>query len=391
MIQTADGALGVVDAKLIRMKELAEQSATNTYDAAQRKLINQEYQSMAKEITRITHDTDFNGKKLLNGVGITLSDATSSVAATTGTPTESVIDPQTKTYAAAAVNDQVTVKNKDAYGLETTAIYNLAAIGDSMTVKTVESDGSSVSTVTAQDTGAVMQKVTMTKTYGAGFTAEVSDGAGGWTSIVAATDHWDGTNQLRITKNSDDGGKFEEIFDIDAAVVAGEVTFNASTGALVIGQAAAGTVGTESKTKVVSTKNDMDVNIHFGSSSADTDSYNATMNNSDSVALKLGAQAGDNVLYADNAKESLDRIKAAIEVKDAVRATLGATQNRLSATIENISIQKENLQAAESRISDVDVATEMTEFNKQQILANAAVSMLSQANNLPKMAQKLLG
>ncbi|MCG8529032.1 MAG: flagellin, partial [Desulfovibrionales bacterium] len=51
----------------------------------------------------------------------------------------------------------------------------------------------------------------------------------------------------------------------------------------------------------------------------------------------------------------------------------------------------ENLQAAESRISDVDVATEMTEFSKQQILANAAVSMLSQANNLPQMAQKLIG
>ncbi|WP_290925378.1 flagellin [Halodesulfovibrio sp.] len=88
---------------------------------------------------------------------------------------------------------------------------------------------------------------------------------------------------------------------------------------------------------------------------------------------------------------ALVNIDEAIKMKDATRATLGATQNRLSATIENISIQKENLQAAESRISDVDVATEMTEFNKQQILANAAVSMLSQANNLPKMAQKLLG
>ena len=99
----------------------------------------------------------------------------------------------------------------------------------------------------------------------------------------------------------------------------------------------------------------------------------------------------DDVLTAAGAKTALDNIGKAITAKDAMRADLGSTQNRLQATIENISIQKENLQAAESRISDVDVATEMTEFNKQQILANAAVSMLSQANNLPKMAQKLLG
>nr|WP_231895574.1 flagellin [Halodesulfovibrio spirochaetisodalis] len=81
----------------------------------------------------------------------------------------------------------------------------------------------------------------------------------------------------------------------------------------------------------------------------------------------------------------------AINKKDKIRAEIGSTQNRLAATVEVGSIQKENLQASESRISDVNVATEMTTFNKQQILANAAVSMLAQANNLPKLAQKLLG
>ncbi|MCG8530090.1 MAG: hypothetical protein MI749_05440 [Desulfovibrionales bacterium] len=65
-------------------------------------------------------------------------------------------------------------------------------------------------------------------------------------------------------------------------------------------------------------------------------------------------------------------------------------QNRLSATIENVSIQRENLQASESRISDVDVATEMTEFTRNQVMSQAAVAMLAQANSLPKMAQKLL-
>ena len=67
MIQTADGALGVIDEKLIRMKELATQAATGTYASDQRLIIDSEYQAMASEITRIANATDFNGIYLLNG------------------------------------------------------------------------------------------------------------------------------------------------------------------------------------------------------------------------------------------------------------------------------------------------------------------------------------
>jgi flagellin len=67
LIQTADGALGVIDEKLIRMKELAEQAATGTYNSDQRLIIDSEYQAMASEITRIANATDFNGIYLLNG------------------------------------------------------------------------------------------------------------------------------------------------------------------------------------------------------------------------------------------------------------------------------------------------------------------------------------
>jgi len=67
MIQTADGALGVIDEKLIRMKELAMQASTGTYSSDQRLIIDSEYQAMASEITRIASSTDFNGIHLLNG------------------------------------------------------------------------------------------------------------------------------------------------------------------------------------------------------------------------------------------------------------------------------------------------------------------------------------
>ena len=65
--------------------------------------------------------------------------------------------------------------------------------------------------------------------------------------------------------------------------------------------------------------------------------------------------------------------------------------NRLSATISNLSIQQENIQAAQSQITDVDVASEMSKMVSNQVLAQAGVSMLAQANSIPMMALKLLG
>ena len=98
-----------------------------------------------------------------------------------------------------------------------------------------------------------------------------------------------------------------------------------------------------------------------------------------------------NIKTQSNAQHMLAKLDDAIIAKDNIRASLGSTQNRLENTITNLSIQAENLQAAESRISDVDVATEMTEFVRQQILTQSAVAMLSQANSLPKMAMQLIG
>ena len=83
---------------------------------------------------------------------------------------------------------------------------------------------------------------------------------------------------------------------------------------------------------------------------------------------------------------ALDSVQNAILSKDKIRASLGALQNRLENTITNLQIQAENLQAAESRISDVDVATEMTEFTKNNILAQAATSMPANTSGNPGSA-----
>ncbi|MCX4309675.1 MAG: flagellin [Desulfovibrio sp.] len=100
---------------------------------------------------------------------------------------------------------------------------------------------------------------------------------------------------------------------------------------------------------------------------------------------------GYTVSTQEAAQKALTAINNAIESKDKIRAHLGAMQNRLENTITNLNVQAENLQAAESRISDVDVATEMTQFVRNQILTQSAVAMLGQANSLPQMAMQLIG
>jgi flagellin len=221
MLQTADGALGVSDTILIRMKELATQAATGTYTSDQRLIIDSEYQAMASEITRIASATQFNGIYLLNG---NLSSATNS------------------------------------------------------------------------DTGL------------------------------------------------------------------------ASSGKL---------------------------KVHFGiTNNSAEDYYYVQIGTSTASALGLGlgasSSAGKSISTQDLAEKALSAINNAITSKDKIRASLGALENRLADTVQNLTIQGQNEQSAQSQIADVDVATEMTNFVRSQILVQSSVAMLSQANSMPKMALQLL-
>ncbi|MDD3313253.1 flagellin [Pseudodesulfovibrio sp.] len=137
--------------------------------------------------------------------------------------------------------------------------------------------------------------------------------------------------------------------------------------------------------------------VHFGTGNDSAeDYYYIQIDTSTASALGVGLAAasgnsGRSISTQALAQASLSALQDAIVSKDKIRANLGALQNRLENTVQVLEIQAENVQAAESRISDVDVATEMTEFVKNQILTQAAVSMLSQANSLPRMALSLIG
>ena len=101
-------------------------------------------------------------------------------------------------------------------------------------------------------------------------------------------------------------------------------------------------------------------------------------------------QAGLNILTVDAATSAFATIGSAINTKDTARAAFGYKMNRLESTVAIVNIQAENLSAAESRISDVDVATEMAILTRTQVLSQAGVSMLAQANAMPQLALTLL-
>ena len=118
-------------------------------------------------------------------------------------------------------------------------------------------------------------------------------------------------------------------------------------------------------------------------------SMQLTINTMDASALTVNDVSSSVTSYA-LATKAIDTIDTAIKAVSAERSRLGANQNRLEHTIKNLDNASENIQAAESRIRDVDMAKEMMEFTKQNILQQAATAMLAQANTAPQSVLQLL-
>lgn len=364
LIQTADGALGVIDEKLIRMKELAEQAATGTYDSTQRLMIESEYQQMASEITRIANATDFNGIKLLNG---SLSGAhdgsglnsTGSLKVHFGSGNDSAED-----YYYIRIGDctaaALGVGNATSTTGPKTITKYLSPNGDELVKKDgfVTLDGKPFKPKQSEDDiHPVYTDGTIDGNDGSLLLISQHPGPGQYASIKYGWDHIP-TGPLTPYTINYNGQKMETYAD-----EAGDIPLSL----LVIGTV--------------------------------YEDENGNRYNPDEI-IKIEEPTGEiETKYSDAftvstqeaAQRALVGINNAIVSKDKIRAHLGAVQNRLENTITNLTIQAENLQNAESRISDVDVATEMTQFVRNQILTQSAVAMLSQANSMPQMITQLIG
>jgi len=125
--------------------------------------------------------------------------------------------------------------------------------------------------------------------------------------------------------------------------------------------------------------------IHFGANSS------IAVNSVDVRSTALGVDSSQaSISTASGAQSALEAVESAIMRKDSARASFGYMMNRLESTNQVLNIQAENMMASESRVSDVDVATEMAALTRNQVLSQAGVSMLGQANGMPQMALNLL-
>jgi flagellin len=328
MLQTMDGAAGVIDEKLIRMKELAEQASTGTYSDQQRQIMNDEFEAMRAEIDRIAQATDFNGIKMLNG-------------GSGGT--------------AATVQALEVAENLNAVA-DTAAFvsaFSNYSSGESLVITFTDHNGNTTtSSYTLSDSDTIADIVTWLNTAGAN--AVISGATASWTMHqgLTITDDASGTSQMSVN-------------------FLGGATYNFTT-------QTAGADATDGALK-----------IHFGTGNDSAEDYYYAYNQ-DMTGTGLGIDTL-NISTQHSAQAALEVIDDAILAKDTGRAHFGAVINRLQNTATNLTVQAENIQAAESQISDVDVAFEMTQFMNNQIKAQAAVAMLSQANMVPQMAMTLLG
>ncbi len=330
MIQTAEGALSETQSIGQRMRELAVQSANGTYTDEDREIINQEFVQLKSEIDRIAQDTEFNGNKVLDGNAsgktIEYNDKTNKPITGNGVSSNNV---------------EEHLKNL----FEHTEAEELAKIGERNFEIRVRGDNKA-ETATFE---------LIDKSHFNGGKEYVMD------------------SYIVTDENKDDPVR---LYGIEIKIVPAEIAD--------VLNAKVNTLGGFSFSNDVTKKED-GVTLQVGANQSQTVGFSIDFMRSRELGL-----GGIIVDTAENAQEAIHRMDVSIERVSAQRADLGANQNRLEHTIASTDNTAENLQAAESRIRDIDMAKEMMNLTKLNVLQQASQAMLSQANQAPQQVLSIL-
>ncbi|WP_199096891.1 flagellin [Dyella sp. ASV21] len=405
LAQTAGSALDQVTSNLQAIRDLAVQSANGTYTASDRASINQEVQQRLAEITRIANQTTFNGSNVLNG---SLGTKSFQVGADVGQTISVNLSTDVKASAmgqVAEVSSGALVLGGTATGTAAAASFNFSGAN----AETFSVDGNTVtlnSNVTNEAGLASAVQSQLNAASPGTYTVSVNSGTGG----------------LEIANNSV-GGAAPAITGAAAgltAVFGGTPTTaaapNLSSEGLSINGTAVSLSGAQSMqdisdainaagiTGVTAAVNGNGNGINFYSSGAltiaDTGGNmigaNATNGNTGaaytagSSVSASGSLANGNVNSVDSANDLISRIDVALQSVSNFAAQLGAVQNRFQSTISTVAAQTTNLQASQSTIQDADFAAETANLSKAQVLQQAGISVLAQANSNPQQVLKLL-
>ncbi|GEB78092.1 flagellin N-terminal helical domain-containing protein [Sporolactobacillus inulinus] len=342
MIQTAEGALNETHDILQRMRELAVQSSNDSNTSEDRKNIQDEIVQLGNEIDRIGNQTEFNTKKLLNGQAGAAQTATAGTIVNSGNLGTGVGDATTLDSLVDKAGNNLGIANGDTI----TATWSVNGSQKNATFAVTDITSDALSDIT--DAVATDASVTSAAT------------AAGVTTITAA-----GTG----TAGQING------FSIEVKSSTGERKEAASNA---LSNFAEGTQAKDVRTDGSST-------FHIGANAGQT--INLSIEDMRATTLGVNNLQVGTQSQAETAVKVLDQ---ATQKVSAERSKLGAYQNRLEHTINNLTTSSENLNAAESRIRDVDMAKEMSNFTKNNILNQAAQAMLAQSNQLPQGVLQLL-
>ena len=453
MAQTAEGALSEMGDILQRVRELAVQSANATNSAGDRKSLNDEVNQLVAELNRFANTTEFNGMKLLNGdnsvaafqigananqtitatttdfrtnkygsyqvgnatatagtgvgKGVSISNAvtgaTSSSLQVTGAAvsvagTMTLNGPNASGTVSLTVSDSAAdiaskINSQDLTGIKATARTETMigfSNGDyTIEISTTNATSNSANTETAtisfsvpqigkDDVGSSAEALTDAvnafneQSSKTGITAKLNDAK---TGIILEND--EGKNINVTLKSSNTIYMGNKSNGSEAAISAsGAKTFTAA------GQVTLDSSRSYSLTLAASMN--IQAGVLSGGSMGNTSSattYGSTLQRVDSLDITTVKGANDAIHICDSA----------IDAVNAQRAKYGALQNRFEHTISNLQTSHENVSAARSRIQDADYAAETAALSRNQVLQQAATSMLTQANNLPQNILTLLG
>lgn len=423
LVQTAEGALNETASILQRMKELATQSSNGTYqNAVDRENISKEVDSLKKEIDRISTSTNFNKINLLDGslgsggVGdVATSGTTGFTAATkftlTGAPEGTQVDVAVETaddnaVSAAWSNGKLTISvgSKTAAATVTESQLNAAIAAASGTKPTgvtnlkVAIDGGTFTTKTAAETVQLTAaRVTTAKFQNAvtmkdGFSVSFKSGETGMASLQitkgASESYANTTGAVALTLNQSNFYTADEVNSLlkkNGADFTVNFSGRQAAGDIVTGFGLGSVTDITDGTGVMGAGDGLTLQI--GANGSSDQQVSLSVGDMSSAGLGL---TGVSVATQDDSKNAIATIDAAINQVSSTRADLGALQNRLEHTVSNLGVTSENLTSAESRIRDVDMAKEMMDMTKNNVLAQAAQSMLAQANQQPQNVLKLL-
>lgn len=411
--QTAEGAVGEVGNILQRMRELAVQSANDSNSATDRASLQKEFSQLNAEVDRIASQTEFNGKKLLDGsfvsqlfqvgasanqtIGISIGNTKA-----TNIGANQVVSKTNVGGALTAANDvsggnNVVAQTLSVSGsLGTASIPNTTLTADSTakgvadavnavtgqtgvtatarttaTVGSLSAAGTVSFTLYGQSSAAISANVTSTSDLSA-----LSDAINAQTASTGITATLSANkSSLSLANESGYDIKIEDFANSTAAAqtisVAGTTLTEAGTDSLVVG----GTVTFSSSSSFSVSSDDATNTILSGAQTAN------------SSLTSLASQKIDNQA---NANTAISIIDGALNFTNDLRATLGAVQNRLGSAVANLEATSENVSAARSRIQDADFASETANLTRAQILQQAGTAMLAQANALPQNVLTLL-